>query len=218
MWVRYQPQSASTQWRQRRFADSGPRSRKIGIVAVVRCLLIALWRYLEQGSFPAAQRSCASAGLRHAHHGSGDTQFSLADEVLVRIGTELGRTIRHHSSGVSMNRRQGAVAGVRRTAPGAAGRTFWCGDRRMVVGTSRRRVSRHRPRPHGSPQLGCSPCRDERQLAPFHERAGVLNRVKVPLASLTADATLTRFPRARQRASIGASRKSDRVERRRCDR
>jgi transposase len=52
MWVRYQPQSALTQWWQTRFANSGPRARKIGIVAVARRLLIDLWRYLEHGVIP----------------------------------------------------------------------------------------------------------------------------------------------------------------------
>jgi len=45
---------------------------------------------------------------------------------------------------------------------------------------------------------------------------GVLNRVKVALATLAADATLTRFPRAHARAFIGASQGTDRSARRRC--
>jgi transposase len=52
MWVRYQPQSALTQWWQGRFAAGGPRARKIGIVAVARRLLIDLWRYVEHGVIP----------------------------------------------------------------------------------------------------------------------------------------------------------------------
>jgi len=50
--VRYQPQSALTQWWLTRFAGGGPRGRKIGIVAVARRLLIDLWRYLEHGVIP----------------------------------------------------------------------------------------------------------------------------------------------------------------------
>jgi len=52
-WRRYQPASALTQWYQRRFHDGGPRARRIGIVALARKLLIALWRYLDQGVLPA---------------------------------------------------------------------------------------------------------------------------------------------------------------------
>jgi transposase len=52
MWVRYQPQSALTQWYQTRFAAGGPRGRKIGIVALARRLLVDLWRYLEHGVVP----------------------------------------------------------------------------------------------------------------------------------------------------------------------
>lgn len=51
-WVRRQPHSALTQWFQSRFGDGGPRARKIGIVAVARRLLIALWRYVDAGVMP----------------------------------------------------------------------------------------------------------------------------------------------------------------------
>lgn len=51
-WVRYQPQSAFTQWYQRRFGGGSTRMRRIGIVALARKLLIALWRYVEAGVLP----------------------------------------------------------------------------------------------------------------------------------------------------------------------
>ena len=51
-WIRHQPDSALTQWYQQRFAAGGKRVRKIGIVALARKLLIALWRYLETGVVP----------------------------------------------------------------------------------------------------------------------------------------------------------------------
>jgi transposase len=51
-WVRFQPSSALTQWYQRRFGSGGPRARRIGIVAVARKLLVALWRYVETGVVP----------------------------------------------------------------------------------------------------------------------------------------------------------------------
>jgi transposase len=52
-WLRYQPRSALTQWFNARFADGGSRIRRIGIVALARRLLIALWRYVEYGVIPA---------------------------------------------------------------------------------------------------------------------------------------------------------------------
>jgi transposase len=52
VWLQYQPQSALAQWYQRRFGSSGKRLRRIGIVALARKLLIALWRYLETGVVP----------------------------------------------------------------------------------------------------------------------------------------------------------------------
>jgi transposase len=51
-WTRHQPDSALTHWYQQRFGGGGKRLRKIGIVALARKLLIALWRYLETGVVP----------------------------------------------------------------------------------------------------------------------------------------------------------------------
>jgi transposase len=51
-WVRYQPTSALTRWYLERFHAGGPRTRRIGIVALARKLLIALWRYVEHGVVP----------------------------------------------------------------------------------------------------------------------------------------------------------------------
>lgn len=53
MWVHHQPDSELTRWWQRRFAGGSKRLRKIGIVAVARKLMVALWRYLTEGLVPA---------------------------------------------------------------------------------------------------------------------------------------------------------------------
>ena len=60
LWLRFQPKSALTQWYQARFARGGLRMRRIGIVALARKLLIALWRYLEDGVLPQGARLIAS--------------------------------------------------------------------------------------------------------------------------------------------------------------
>lgn len=52
-WLRFQPQSQLSQWFQTRYGPGGKRLRRIGIVALARKLLIALWRYLETGEPPA---------------------------------------------------------------------------------------------------------------------------------------------------------------------
>lgn len=52
-WLRYQPGSDLRQWYQRRFAKGSSRQRRIGIVALARKLLVALWRFLETGQVPA---------------------------------------------------------------------------------------------------------------------------------------------------------------------
>jgi transposase len=52
-WLRYQPSSALAQWYQTRFGGGGGRSRRIGIVAVARKLMVALWRFVARGERPA---------------------------------------------------------------------------------------------------------------------------------------------------------------------
>jgi transposase len=51
-WLRFQPDSALSRWYQNRFGHGNSRIRRIGIVALARKLLIALWRYLELGVIP----------------------------------------------------------------------------------------------------------------------------------------------------------------------
>ena len=50
-WIRWQPQSSLSQWYQANFGR-GKRARRIGIVAVARKLVIALWRYVTTGVVP----------------------------------------------------------------------------------------------------------------------------------------------------------------------
>jgi transposase len=52
MWLRWQPDSVLSQWFRRRFAHGSRRMRRIGIVALARKLLIALWRYVDTGALP----------------------------------------------------------------------------------------------------------------------------------------------------------------------
>lgn len=51
-WLRYQPTSVLTHWYKERFAGGGAMTRRIGIVAVARRVIIALWRYVEYGIVP----------------------------------------------------------------------------------------------------------------------------------------------------------------------
>ena len=51
-WRRFQPTSALTHWYETRFGHGSARLRKIGIVAMARKLLIALWRFLKTGVLP----------------------------------------------------------------------------------------------------------------------------------------------------------------------
>ena len=55
-WLRWQPESALSQWYARRFGTGQGAARKIGIVALARKLMIALWKYLERGELPAGAK------------------------------------------------------------------------------------------------------------------------------------------------------------------
>ena len=55
-WVRYQPESALTRWYQRRFGGGSAAVRKVGIVALARKVIIALWRYSQTGVLPEGAR------------------------------------------------------------------------------------------------------------------------------------------------------------------
>lgn len=59
-WIRWQPGSALTRWYCARFG-TGKRVRRIGIVALARKLLIALWRYATQGVLPKGAVLSATA-------------------------------------------------------------------------------------------------------------------------------------------------------------
>ena len=51
-WLRFQPESDLSRWYEARFGSGSKRVRKIGIVALARKLLIALWRFIETGVVP----------------------------------------------------------------------------------------------------------------------------------------------------------------------
>ena len=51
-WGRLQPESTLTQWSQPRCGPGRARLRNIGMVALARKLLIALWRFLKTGELP----------------------------------------------------------------------------------------------------------------------------------------------------------------------
>ena len=52
LWQRYQPGSALSRWYQARVKGQGPRTRRVMIIALARKLLVALWRYVQDGVVP----------------------------------------------------------------------------------------------------------------------------------------------------------------------
>ncbi len=51
-WLKFQPQSRLAQWYEERYGSGSKRSRRIGIVALARKLLVALWKFVEFGEVP----------------------------------------------------------------------------------------------------------------------------------------------------------------------
>ena len=51
-WLQFQPGSALARWYAKRFGEGTGRMRRVGIVALSRKLLIALWRYAAHGVVP----------------------------------------------------------------------------------------------------------------------------------------------------------------------
>jgi len=52
LWQRYQPDSVHVRWYRERAGVMGTRMRKVMVVALARKLLIALWRFVNQGVVP----------------------------------------------------------------------------------------------------------------------------------------------------------------------
>jgi transposase len=52
-WLHWQPESDLSRWYQARFGQGSARLRKLGIVALARKLLIALWRLVAHGEVPS---------------------------------------------------------------------------------------------------------------------------------------------------------------------
>jgi transposase len=66
-WLSYQPQSELSRWYQRRYGGGNARSRRIGIVALARKLLVRLWLYVTTGEVPAGAE-LVSWQAKLSHH------------------------------------------------------------------------------------------------------------------------------------------------------
>jgi len=88
-WRRFQPDSALSQWYERRFGAGSARLRKLGIVALARKLLIALWRFVKTGGLPEGavlKTAAPRRSRRRSHVCSGGT-----DRTVLRAPRTLGQ-------------------------------------------------------------------------------------------------------------------------------
>ena len=53
LWMRYQPESDLTKWYFANYGPNSHRKRKVGVVALARKLLVALWKYVEFDEVPS---------------------------------------------------------------------------------------------------------------------------------------------------------------------
>lgn len=53
LWMRYQPDSDLTKWFFTNYGPGSHRKRRVGVVALARKLLVALWKYVEFDEIPA---------------------------------------------------------------------------------------------------------------------------------------------------------------------
>ena len=56
LWLRHQQNSQITLWFKKRYGRGTKRMRRVGIVAVARKLLVALWRWVEFAEIPEGAR------------------------------------------------------------------------------------------------------------------------------------------------------------------
>ena len=77
-WLRLQPESALTQWYQQRFGHGSSRLRRIGMVALARKLLIALWRFVETGVLPDGAALKAAVRLEQSRRSRCETGLGWA--------------------------------------------------------------------------------------------------------------------------------------------
>src|SRR5262245_23959482 len=90
-WRRFQPDSALAQWYEHRFGAGSARLRKLGMVALARKLLIALWRFVKTGVLPEGavlKTATPSREGRRSHICSGGTDRTVprAWHTLVQMG------------------------------------------------------------------------------------------------------------------------------------
>jgi len=52
IWLRYQPESGMAKWYAQKYGGDSSRSKRVGIVALARKLLVALWRFADHGVVP----------------------------------------------------------------------------------------------------------------------------------------------------------------------
>jgi transposase len=107
-WLRFQPQSALTQWYQQRFGQGSRRLRRLGSVALARKLLIAWWRFVETGVVPEGA-ALKAAGRRSPRDGSA-ARLGWGGPLERRQGSRCGPILRR---GCPPGRSPGAISACR---------------------------------------------------------------------------------------------------------
>ena len=116
-WRRWQPQSARPQWSQQRLGPGRSRGRRLGLVALARQRLMALWRFGETGGVPDGA-VLQAAGRRSPRDGRA-ARRRWRGQLERRPGARCGPIL---SRGCPPWRSPGAISACRRRGSGARGR------------------------------------------------------------------------------------------------
>jgi hypothetical protein len=114
--LRCQPPSALTQWDPQRFGHGSSRLRRIGMVALARKLLIALWRFIETGVVPDGAALKATGHLSPRRRSRCETGLGWAarEETGFALRTDLEKGLSTTALSRCQKRMQDQVVGVQR--------------------------------------------------------------------------------------------------------
>jgi transposase len=115
-WRRLQPQSALPQWYQQRCGHGRSRLRRIGLVALARKLLIALWRVIETGGLPdgAARQATGHLSPRRRSRCETGVGGAAREEPGFALRTDLEKGLSPTALSRCHKRMQDQVVGVQR--------------------------------------------------------------------------------------------------------
>jgi transposase len=142
-WLYFQPQSELAKWYQRRYGQGNSRQRKIGVVALARKLLVALWKYLEQGEIP--QGAVVMTWREKVNGNPSRPKRPPAEAIAASCRESLSPDAKSKGRKRQTSRRGGESAAPFDSAPGSALGSHFCGALPSAQATAGCSVNRSIP-------------------------------------------------------------------------